>query len=84
MSNLGLVLVIRTNYVLYKLQIRQEKLVGFSNLSQHSSKEVAKFTVDLLPALCEHLETTSAFFQVRHYLVIIIILLLLSLSILSL
>ena len=46
------------------LQVRQDKLVGFSNLSRYSSKEVAKYVVELLPSLCEHLEATSAFFQV--------------------
>lgn len=45
-------------------QVRHDKLVGFSNLSRYSSKEVATFVVDLLPSLCEHLEATSAFFQV--------------------
>jgi len=45
------------------LKARHDKLVGFSNLSRYSSKEVAKYVVDLLPALCEHLEATSAFFQ---------------------
>ena len=48
-----------------KLQVRQDKLVGFSNLSRYPSKEVAKYVVELLPSLCEHLEATSAFFQVR-------------------
>ncbi|KAL9960552.1 hypothetical protein ACROYT_G034027 [Oculina patagonica] len=45
------------------LKVRQDKLVGFSNLSRYSSKGVAKYAVDLLPALCEHLEASSAFFQ---------------------
>ncbi|KAK2547498.1 Fanconi anemia group D2 protein [Acropora cervicornis] len=44
-------------------EVRHDKLVGFSNLSRYSSKEVATFVVDLLPSLCEHLEATSAFFQ---------------------
>ena len=48
------------------MQVRQDKLVGFSNLSRYSSKEVAKYAVELLPCLCEHLEATSAFFQVRQ------------------
>ena len=46
------------------IQVRQDKLVGFSNLSRYASKEVAKYAVELLPCLCEHLEATSAFFQV--------------------
>ncbi|XP_022805734.1 Fanconi anemia group D2 protein-like [Stylophora pistillata] len=45
------------------LKVRQDKLVGFSNLSRHPAKEVAKYVVELLPVLCEHLEATSAFFQ---------------------
>lgn len=45
------------------LKVRQDKLVGFSNLSRYASKEVAKYAVELLPCLCEHLEATSAFFQ---------------------
>ncbi|XP_044183012.1 Fanconi anemia group D2 protein-like isoform X2 [Acropora millepora] len=45
------------------LKVRHDKLVGFSNLSRYSSKDVATFVVDLLPSLCEHLEATSAFFQ---------------------
>jgi len=45
------------------LKVRQDKLVGFSNLSRYSPKEVAKYAVELLPSLCEHLEAASAFFQ---------------------
>lgn len=48
-------------------QVRQDKLVGFSNLSRHPAKEVAKYVVELLPVLCEHLEATSAFFQVNIF-----------------
>ncbi|XP_076469253.1 Fanconi anemia group D2 protein-like isoform X2 [Babylonia areolata] len=35
----------------------------FSNLDQQKPQQVAVFMVDLLPALCTHLEATSAFFQ---------------------
>ncbi|KAK7493947.1 hypothetical protein BaRGS_00014829, partial [Batillaria attramentaria] len=35
----------------------------FSSLDQKSAEQVAKFTVDMLPALCSQLETASAFFQ---------------------
>ena len=45
-------------------QVKRDKLVGFSNLSRQSPQCVATFVVKLLPALCEHLEATSAFFQV--------------------
>lgn len=45
------------------LKVRQDKLVGFSNLSRYPAKEVAKYVVELLPVLCEHLEATSGFFQ---------------------
>lgn len=48
----------------YILKVRQDKLVGFSNLSRYPAKEVAKYVVELLPVLCEHLEATSGFFQV--------------------
>ena len=49
----------------YILKVRQDKLVGFSNLSRYPAKEVAKYVVELLPVLCEHLEATSGFFQVN-------------------
>ncbi|RMX53291.1 hypothetical protein pdam_00015249, partial [Pocillopora damicornis] len=45
------------------LKVRQDKLVGFSNLSRYPAKEVSKYVVELLPVLCEHLEATSGFFQ---------------------
>ena len=48
----------------YILKVRQDKLVGFSNLSRYPAKEVSKYVVELLPVLCEHLEATSGFFQV--------------------
>ena len=48
--------------------MKADKLVGFTNLDGHSPRDVAKFFVDLLPALCDHLEATSAYFQVsKHF-----------------
>ncbi|XP_048586773.1 Fanconi anemia group D2 protein isoform X2 [Nematostella vectensis] len=45
------------------LKTRHDKQLGFSNLSRKSAKEVTQHVTDLLPALCEHLEATSAYFQ---------------------
>lgn len=46
-------------------QGRSDKSVGFSHLQQKSSKEVATFCVQLLPALCSHLENCHNHFQVQ-------------------
>ncbi|KAM9813474.1 Fanconi anemia group D2 protein [Neosynchiropus ocellatus] len=45
------------------LKGRVHKSIGFSHLQQRSTKEVAAFCVQLLPALCSHLENCHNFFQ---------------------
>jgi len=45
-------------------QPKLEKSVGFRNIEQLGPLEVVRRTVELLPALCQHFESTSAFFQV--------------------
>ncbi|XP_054640735.1 Fanconi anemia group D2 protein isoform X2 [Dunckerocampus dactyliophorus] len=45
------------------LKARADKSVGFSHLQQKSPKEVAAFSVQLLPALCSHLENCHNHFQ---------------------
>lgn len=47
------------------LQGRSDRSVGFSHLQQRSVKDVALFTVQLLPALCSHLENCHNHFQVH-------------------
>ncbi|XP_056293629.1 Fanconi anemia group D2 protein isoform X2 [Pseudoliparis swirei] len=42
---------------------RADKSVGFSHLQQRSSKDVASYCVQLLPALCSHLENCHNHFQ---------------------
>ena len=44
-------------------QLHQDKQVGFSHLAQKTAVEVVVYVLGLLPDLCQHLETTSAFFQ---------------------
>ncbi|XP_077458420.1 Fanconi anemia group D2 protein isoform X3 [Stigmatopora argus] len=44
-------------------KVRADKSVGFSHLQQRSSKEVAIFCVQMLPALCSHLENCHHYFQ---------------------
>ncbi|XP_060605548.1 Fanconi anemia group D2 protein-like [Ruditapes philippinarum] len=44
-------------------KVKAEKKVGFSNLDQLTPLEVATKVVKLLPALCNHLEGASGFFQ---------------------
>lgn len=46
-------------------QGRSDKSVGFSHLQQRSPKDVASFCVQLLPALCSHLENCHNHFQVQ-------------------
>lgn len=48
------------------MQGRVDKSVGFSHLQQRSSKDVASCCVQLLPALCTHLENCHNHFQVPH------------------
>ena len=48
----------------YTLQTKGDKKIGFSNLDQLSALEIATNAVKLLPALCNHLESASGFFQV--------------------
>ncbi|XP_040889830.1 Fanconi anemia group D2 protein isoform X2 [Toxotes jaculatrix] len=45
------------------LKGRTDKSVGFSHLQQRSSKDIASFCVQLLPALCSHLENCHNHFQ---------------------
>ncbi|XP_071351317.1 Fanconi anemia group D2 protein isoform X2 [Trachinotus anak] len=45
------------------LKGRTDKSVGFSHLQQRSSKDIASFCVQLLPALCSHLEDCHNNFQ---------------------
>ncbi|XP_054472432.1 Fanconi anemia group D2 protein [Anoplopoma fimbria] len=42
---------------------KSDKSVGFSHLQQRSSKEIASYCVQLLPALCSHLENCHNHFQ---------------------
>ncbi|KAM6927239.1 Fanconi anemia group D2 protein [Xenentodon cancila] len=45
------------------LKGRVDKSVGFSHLQQRSSKDIAAYCVQLLPALCTHLENCHNHFQ---------------------
>ncbi|XP_055999179.1 Fanconi anemia group D2 protein-like isoform X3 [Ostrea edulis] len=45
------------------LKSKSDKNVGFSHLDQCTPKFIVKKVVKLLPALCEHLESSSGFFQ---------------------
>ncbi|TKS71673.1 Fanconi anemia group D2 protein [Collichthys lucidus] len=45
------------------LKGRTDKSVGFSHLQQKSSKDIASCCVELLPALCSHLENCHNHFQ---------------------
>uniref|UniRef100_A0A8D2ZEY8 FA complementation group D2 n=1 Tax=Scophthalmus maximus TaxID=52904 RepID=A0A8D2ZEY8_SCOMX len=45
------------------LKVRTDKSVGFSHLQQRSSKDIAACCVQLLPALCSHLENCHNHFQ---------------------
>uniref|UniRef100_A0A3B4Y196 FA complementation group D2 n=1 Tax=Seriola lalandi dorsalis TaxID=1841481 RepID=A0A3B4Y196_SERLL len=45
------------------LKGRTDKSVGFSHLQQRSSKDIASYCVQLLPALCSHLEDCHNHFQ---------------------
>ncbi|XP_070814866.1 Fanconi anemia group D2 protein [Chaetodon trifascialis] len=45
------------------LKARTDKSVGFSHLQQRSSKDIASCCVQLLPALCSHLENCHNHFQ---------------------
>lgn len=45
------------------LKTKSDKNVGFSHLDQCTPKFIAKKVIKLLPALCEHLERSSGFFQ---------------------
>ncbi|XP_024915816.1 Fanconi anemia group D2 protein [Cynoglossus semilaevis] len=45
------------------LKGKSDKSVGFSHLQQRSSKDIAAFCVQLLPALCAHLENCHNHFQ---------------------
>uniref|UniRef100_A0A3B3DFM1 FA complementation group D2 n=1 Tax=Oryzias melastigma TaxID=30732 RepID=A0A3B3DFM1_ORYME len=47
------------------LKPRADRSVGFSHLQQRSSKDIASYCVQLLPALCTHLENCHNHFQVR-------------------
>ncbi|XP_078340386.1 Fanconi anemia group D2 protein-like [Crassostrea virginica] len=45
------------------LKTKSDKNVGFSHLDQCTPKFIAKKVIKLLPALCEHLESSNGFFQ---------------------
>uniref|UniRef100_A0A3B3Y3L7 FA complementation group D2 n=1 Tax=Poecilia mexicana TaxID=48701 RepID=A0A3B3Y3L7_9TELE len=45
------------------LKMRADKTVGFSHLQQRSTKDIASYCVQLLPALCSHLENCHNHFQ---------------------
>ncbi|KAM7422523.1 hypothetical protein PAMA_010526 [Pampus argenteus] len=45
------------------LKVRADKSVGFSHLQQKSSKDIASWCIQLLPALCSHLENCHNHFQ---------------------
>ncbi|XP_015243810.1 PREDICTED: Fanconi anemia group D2 protein isoform X3 [Cyprinodon variegatus] len=45
------------------LKARADKTVGFSHLQQRSTKDIASYCVQLLPALCTHLENCHNHFQ---------------------
>uniref|UniRef100_A0A3Q0T545 FA complementation group D2 n=1 Tax=Amphilophus citrinellus TaxID=61819 RepID=A0A3Q0T545_AMPCI len=45
------------------LKGRTDKSVGFSHLQQRSSKDIASYCVQLMPALCSHLENCHNHFQ---------------------
>uniref|UniRef100_A0A3P9ITR3 FA complementation group D2 n=1 Tax=Oryzias latipes TaxID=8090 RepID=A0A3P9ITR3_ORYLA len=45
------------------LKTRADRSVGFSHLQQRSSKDIASYCVQLLPALCTHLENCHNHFQ---------------------
>uniref|UniRef100_A0A667XVX7 FA complementation group D2 n=1 Tax=Myripristis murdjan TaxID=586833 RepID=A0A667XVX7_9TELE len=49
------------------LKGRADKSVGFSHLQQSSSKDIASCCVQLLPALCSHLENCHNHFQRHHF-----------------
>lgn len=51
----------------FLVQVRTDKSVGFSHLQQRSSKDIAACCVQLLPALCSHLENCHNHFQVRNH-----------------
>ncbi|XP_072308789.1 Fanconi anemia group D2 protein [Eucyclogobius newberryi] len=48
------------------LKGKVDKSVGFSHLQQKSSKDIASGCVQLLPALCSHLENCHTYFQTVH------------------
>ena len=52
-------------YNLEYFKTKSDKNVGFSHLDQCTPKFIAKKVIKLLPALCEHLESSNGFFQVR-------------------
>ncbi|XP_061543454.1 Fanconi anemia group D2 protein isoform X1 [Phycodurus eques] len=45
------------------LKARADKTMGFSHLQQKSPKDVASFCIQMLPALCSHLESCHNHFQ---------------------
>uniref|UniRef100_A0A3P9NXE1 FA complementation group D2 n=1 Tax=Poecilia reticulata TaxID=8081 RepID=A0A3P9NXE1_POERE len=45
------------------LKVRADKTVGFSHLQQRTTKDIASYCVQLLPALCSHLENCHNHFQ---------------------
>uniref|UniRef100_A0ABM0MZN2 Fanconi anemia group D2 protein-like n=1 Tax=Saccoglossus kowalevskii TaxID=10224 RepID=A0ABM0MZN2_SACKO len=45
------------------LKTKADKNTGFSHLDRHSNVDIAQKAVILLPSICDHLESTSGFFQ---------------------
>ncbi|XP_038054583.1 Fanconi anemia group D2 protein-like isoform X2 [Patiria miniata] len=45
------------------LKTKSDKNTGFSHLNRFTPREIAVKAIKLLPHLCDHLESTSAFFQ---------------------
>lgn len=61
-------LIWRQNLILYFVQHgRMAKGAGFSHLQQRSSTEIVSCCVQLLPALCSHLESCHNHFQVQNH-----------------
>uniref|UniRef100_A0A8D3CL66 FA complementation group D2 n=1 Tax=Scophthalmus maximus TaxID=52904 RepID=A0A8D3CL66_SCOMX len=53
----------KLEFSLTSAPVRTDKSVGFSHLQQRSSKDIAACCVQLLPALCSHLENCHNHFQ---------------------
>ena len=49
------------------IQTKSDKNAGFSHLNRFTPCQIAKKAIKLLPHLCQHLESTSGFFQASGY-----------------